>query len=102
MATTGGISRRIPQRNTARERSRHYKHYAAVAADIDLYTEGPLTSVQLPCAEIRVWAAGDLVVERVDKTIVTFSGLPVGAVLPIEAAKIIDVGTTAIPFSVFW
>jgi len=102
MATAGGISRRRPQQNTTRGRSRHYKHYAVIGADVNLYTEGPQTNVELPCAEIRVWGAGDLVVQRVDGVSVTFAGLPAGAVLPIEAAKIIDAGTTAANISVFW
>ena len=80
--------------------SRHFKHYATVASDTNLLTDGPGGT---PPFKIIVWGAGDLVVQRVDGTNITFSGLPAGALLDdIEPYQLISSGTTATEISVFW
>lgn len=95
------IRHKRPLKNITEKRSRFYIHYAAVA-NTDLYAVGPNDSEEVPCAEIHVYGAGDLVVTRVDGTNVTIAGIPAGAVLPIEAKALVAAGSTATNVLVLW
>jgi hypothetical protein len=81
--------------------SARFKMITTVSADIDLVALGGG-----PCRAIRVLADGDLVVVPADllpgQTSETLSPLLGGDHLPIQATKIIDSGTSAIPMIVFW
>ncbi len=87
-------------KNVTEKRSRHYRFYATVS-NTNLYTDGPNSDEEVPCAEIHVYGAGDLVVTRVDGTNVTMS-LAAGAVLPIEARALVASGSTATNVLVLW
>lgn len=95
------ITTKRPMSNPTKLRGRHYVFYTSVA-NTNLYTAGPSTGTNIPCAEIHVFGAGDLVVTRVDGTNVTFTGLPAGAVLPVEAGALVASGSTATNVLVIW
>jgi hypothetical protein len=78
-----------------------YKVYDTVAADVDLLAEGPQPA-NTPPWKIIVWGGGTLVVQRPDGETVTFSDLPVGALLEeVEAIALLDT-STATDIAVFW
>lgn len=95
------IKGKRPQNNTTRDRSRVYLYYADATGDIDIFADCPLEDSVLPNAEIHVLGAGDLVVERVDGTVVGPFPVPAGYVFPAEARKILEASTAA-DFLVFW
>lgn len=90
---------RRPLKNVTKDRSRHFKFYASVGADISMALVGSQfdgsTGSNMPCAEIHVLGAGNLAVRKVDGTTETIQGIPAGWVLPIEVTHILTAGTTA-------
>jgi len=90
-----------PLKNITRGRAGFYRFYTTVA-NTDLYSQGPHSGEDIPCAEIHVFGAGDLVVTRPDGNNVTLVGLPAGAVLPIEAKALVASGSTATNLLVLW
>lgn len=91
-----------PLSNITALRARHFKFYATVPADVDLYADGPMQDTTLPCAEIHVLGAGNLSLRTVAGATVTIVGIPAGWVLPVEASRLLTAGTTATNILVLW
>lgn len=97
-----------PMANITKDRSRYFRFYASLAADVDLFNDGPQfdaassSSTNVGTAEIHVFGGGNLVVQRLDGTNVTLASVPSGWVLPIEVGKLIFAGTTATNIMVLW
>jgi len=81
--------------------SPRFKMITSLSADLDLVALGGG-----PCRAIRVLGDGDLVVVPADllpgQTSVTISPLVAGDHIPIQATKIVDSGTTALPLLVLY
>lgn len=53
------------------------------------------TNFAAPCRGIYVGGAGNVVVVGLDTTAVTFTNVPAGAVLPVQAIRVNSTSTTA-------
>jgi hypothetical protein len=67
--------------------------YATVGADIP---------ISPPCRWIRVGATGTLVIQYANGVQDTITDLLAGEVLHVQAAKIVDSGTTVSKVTIFW
>lgn len=80
-----------------------YKNYATISADVDLIADDPGrpagTNGRI-CRAIFVGTPGVLVVQQLGGTVVTISAA--SGLLPIQAQKIVDTGTTAADILVMW
>jgi len=72
-----------------------YSHLDSPAQGAFSITPNDSTDLTTATRSIYIGGDGDLAVNMVDGTSVTFVGLKVGSVLPIRAARVLATGTSA-------
>lgn len=84
----------FPKKNLTELRSGDLQFFASAAGDIDVIAQGGEGGNDTPNAEIHIFGAGDLSVQKVNGQTETIVGIPAGHVLPISVKKIFAAGTT--------
>lgn len=75
--------------------------YSSPRTESHTTVSGDIT-ITPPCRRIRVGTGGDLEVEYADGTQDTIPSLLDGESVDVQAAKILDAGTTAAKVTIFW